>query len=338
MDTGTETEKTNQQNQSQSEGFLQSVLKGDNFDDYSAPLFIPWQLNSACNLRCLHCCEQAGESMTDEMTKEQALDFCRQIVELNIPYMALSGGEPMVCPHLFDICEFVRQNHVSLKIETNGEFIDDESAARLAQLKLRSVQVSIDGATAQTHEKLRVGGDWQKAVDGCKLLVKYGVKAEIVFVPVKFNIHEVAEAVDLAYELGVYGFYTGKTMRIGRAAQNWDSLCPSDEEYDKFYDVLKEKESAYEGKMKVYCYPHDVVEELKYRVVSPSADLLVLPNGKVKLINSLPFICGDLKKQSLGQIWENYKRAWRKQEVVDFVNSVIADPKLLAEANNWREV
>ena len=317
----------------------QSIIsQGFMCDEFIAPLFLPWQLNSACNLRCLHCCEQAGESMTDEMTKEEALDFCRQAAELNVPYMAISGGEPMLCPHIYDICEAIRGNDISLKIETNGEHIDEKTAKRLAKLNLRSVQVSIDGATAQTHEQLRIGGNWEKAVTACKLLVKCGVKAEIVFVPVKFNIHETAAVVDLAYSLGVYGFYSGKTMRIGRAAQNWDILCPSDEQYYQFYNVLKEKESEYEGKMKVFCYPHDVIDELKYRLNSPSADLLVLPNGKVKLINSLPFICGDLKKQSLSQIWENYKKAWKNPEVIEFTKDVIAIPNLLSQANNWREI
>jgi len=313
-------------------------FEGCNFSDYSAPLFLPWQLNAECNLKCLHCCEQAGASMTDEMTREESLDFCRQAAELDVPYMAISGGEPMLCPHIFDICEFIRDNNISLKIETNGEHIDEQTAKKLAKLNLRSVQVSLDGATAATHEKLRVGGNWEKAVTACKLLVKHGVKAEIVFVPVKFNIHETAAVVDLAYSLGVYGFYTGKTMRIGRAAQNWDTLCPSDEEYQRFYEVLKEKEEAYKGKMKVYCYPSDVLDELKYRTKSPAADLLVLPNGKVKLINSLPFICGDLKKQNLGQIWENYKKAWKNPQVIEFTNKVIADPNLLAESNNWIEI
>ncbi len=82
----------------------------------------------------------------------------------------------------------------------------------------------------------------------------------------------------------------------------------------------------------------DVIEELKYRLQCPSASLLVVPNGKVKLIGPLPFICGDLKKQSLGRIWENYKKAWKKPEVVEFTNKVIADPKLLAESNNWIEI
>lgn len=317
---------------------LREMLRGKDFEDYKAPLFIAWQINSACNLGCLHCCEEAGQSMPDEMTKEQSLDFCRQIADLDIPYMAISGGEPLLCPHIFDVCELIRQNNISLKIETNGEFIDEKTARKFAALKMRSVQISLDGATAETHEKLRLRGDWEKAVTATKLLMEYGVNTEIVFVPTQFNIHEIGDIIDLAYSLGVYGFYTGKTMRIGRAAQNWDIICPSDDEYDKFFEVLQKKTEQYKGKMKVYHYPYDVVEELKYRLEKPSASLLVLPNGKVKLIGPLPFICGDLKKESLSQVWDNYIQAWKNPEVIDFTNKVIADPKLLAQSNNWVEI
>lgn len=338
MDIVAEDKKSSHPTKPGPEGESGALFGGESFDDYKSPLFIAWQLNSACNLGCLHCCEEAGHSMPDEMTKEQALDFCRQIVDLDIPYMAISGGEPLLCPHFFDVCRFIRNNNISLKIETNGEFIDEQTAEKLAKLKLRSVQVSLDGATAQTHESLRLRGDWKKAIAACKYLLGYGVNTEIVFVPTRFNIHEIGDAIDLAHSLGVYGFYTGKIMRIGRAAKNWDILCPSEDEYAQFFEVLEAKTAAYEGQMKVYYYPYDVIEELRYRLECPSASLLVVPNGRVKLIGPLPFICGDLKKESLSRIWEKYKKAWRNPAVVEFTEKVIADPKLLAESNNWWEI
>jgi MoaA/NifB/PqqE/SkfB family radical SAM enzyme len=252
--------------------------------------------------------------------------------------MAISGGEPLLCPHIFDVCQLIRDNNISLKIETNGEFIDEETAEKFAELKMRSVQISLDGATPETHERLRLRGDWAKAVAACKLLIESGVNTEIVFVPTQFNIHEIGEIIELAYSLGVYGFYTGKTMRIGRAAQNWDIICPSEDEYARFFDVLQEKTEKYKGKMKIYHYPYDIIEELKYRLEKPSASLLVIPNGKVKLIGPLPFICGDLKKKSLKDIWEDYKVAWRKPEVIELTKKVIANPNLLAQSNNWIEI
>lgn len=338
MDTVTEDKNLSRLTNPGPDDQLRSMLEGSDFEDYKSPLFIAWQLNSACNLGCLHCCEEAGHSMPDELSKEESLDFCQQIVDLDIPYMAISGGEPMLCPHIFDVCQLIRDNNISLKIETNGEFIDKEVALRFADLKMRSVQISLDGATAEAHERLRLEGNWTKAVEACKLLVENGVNTEIVFVPTQFNIHEIGEIIELAYSLGVYGFYTGKTMRIGRAAKNWDVICPSEEEYAKFFDILQEKTEKYKGKMKIYYYPYDVIEELKYRLEKPSASLLVIPNGKVKLIGPLPFLCGDLKKKSLKDIWDDYKAAWRKPEVIEFTNKVIADPNLLAQSNNWIEI
>jgi MoaA/NifB/PqqE/SkfB family radical SAM enzyme len=312
--------------------------KSLSFKNLKAPLFIAWQINSECNLGCMHCCEDAGGSLPDQMDRRQIFDFCQQIVQAGIPYVAISGGEPLLHPYFFDVCEFIRNHNISLKIETNGEFIDEETAKRLASLRLRSIQISLDGATAAVHERLRLRGNWDKAVTACKLLLKERVNTEIVFVPTKFNIHQIGPLIDLAYSLGVYGVYTGKIMRIGRAAKNWDTLCPSDEEYERFFAVLNEKVTDYDGKMKVYYYPYDVIEELKYRQGSPAASLLVLPNGKVKLIGPLPFICGDLKKESLQRIWENYKKAWEEPRVIEFIQRLIANPTLVAESNNWLQL
>ncbi|MDP2933799.1 MAG: radical SAM protein [bacterium] len=316
----------------------QPKLEGGFFSDFNAPLFMAWQLNQECNIECLHCCEDAGRYMPDSLTGNEVVNFCEQIVALKIPYVAISGGEPMLHKDFYKICEFFRRHDTSLKVETNGLLITHAKAKWFADIGFRSVQISVDGATAESHEKLRVKGKWQPTIDACKYLVEAGVNTEIVFVPTKFNIHETAQMIDLAHNLGIYGFYTGKTMRIGRAARNWDRLCPSDEEYEKFFMVLKEKQKQYEGKMKVYYYPYDVIEELKYRLEYPSASLLVIPNGKAKLIGPLPFICGDIRKHSLAEIWQRYKKAWKDPRVVEFAKKVIANPKLLAEANNWVEL
>lgn len=312
--------------------------KGASFSDYNAPLFIAWQLNSACNLACLHCCEEAGHHMPDELSSEEIKRFCSQMVDAAIPYVAISGGEPLLHPDFFWISEYLRGHGVSLKVETNGHLIDDLTARRFAGLGFRSVQISVDGATPETFEKLRVNGSWSKTIDACRCLVAHGVNTEIVFVPTRFNIHETGRVIDLAYELGIYGFYTGKIMRIGRAAKNWDVLCPSSAEYEQFFAVLEQKQKQFDGRMKVYYYPYDVIEELKYRLEHPSASLLVIPNGKVKIIGPLPFICGDLRKHGFADIWEKYKMAWKNPDVIEFAWKVIKDPQLLKEANTWKEL
>lgn len=315
-----------------------TAIPGAAVDQYEAPLFVAWQINAECNLNCFHCCEEAGMAFPDQMSKKQMLGLSAQIVKARIPYVALSGGEPLLCKHFWDVVEYLRNHAVSVKIETNGEYIDEPVAQRLSRLALRSVQISMDGATAASHEKLRERGNWRKVIRACQLMHRQGANVEIVFVPTKFNIHEVGEAVDLAAKLDVYGFYTGKLMRIGRAAQNWQKLCPSPDQYREFFATLEQKKKFYEGRMKVFNYPYDVIEELRYRLVAPSASLLVLPNGKVKLIGPLPFICGDLTVMPLTEVWRNYKKSWKDKRVIEFAQRVLQNPALVAEANRWREL
>jgi hypothetical protein len=80
-------------------------------------------------------------------------------------------------------------------------------------------------------------------------------------------------------------------------------------------------------------YPWDIVTELQVRLESPQAMLLVVPNGRVKLLNALPFAPADLKHDTLAQAWHAYRTAWRTQEVRDFITTCQSDPGLLRHAN-----
>jgi hypothetical protein len=61
--------------------------------------------------------------------------------------------------------------------------------------------------------------------------------------------------------------------------------------------------------------------------------LLVVPNGKVKLLNALPFAPADLRRDSLEAAWNAYRAAWRAPEVRRFVERCRSDAALLAHAN-----
>jgi MoaA/NifB/PqqE/SkfB family radical SAM enzyme len=158
---------------------------------------------------------------------------------------------------------------------------------------------------------------------------------EINFSPARFNVHEIGAIVDLAYELGAYSFYTGRTMYTGNAVKAWRHLELSDTQYDAFFDVLREKTEEYRGRMRVYFHEAGLLEELRYRLQHPAALLIVLPNGLVKLINALPFVCGDFRRQTLPEIWANFRRAWRDPRVAQFVDDLAADPGKTRTLHQW---
>jgi MoaA/NifB/PqqE/SkfB family radical SAM enzyme len=120
-------------------------------------------------------------------------------------------------------------------------------------------------------------------------------------------------------------------MRIGRAAADWDGLACADEDWQAAVRVLREHAAS--RKVPTALYPWDILEEMERRLASPQAMLLVVPNGKVKLLNALPFAPADLRHDSLEHAWQAYRDAWRSREVRDFIAACRRDPGLLRHAN-----
>ena len=308
--------------------------------DLEAPLYVAWQITNECNLACLHCIEESGpgKAFKDELSREETFRILDQLVKAEVPYLSFSGGEPMVHPHFWEMAEFVTASGAQLKIETNGHFITAESAARLKSLDVKAVQVSIDGATAATFDKMRVRGRFERALEALRHLRQAGVPIEVNYVPARFSIHEAGAVVDLAYAQGAYSFYTGKIMYTGTAVKAWPLLAPTDEQYAQFFETLRAKAQEYEGRMRVYFHEMGLLEELRYRLVNPAALFIILPNGKVKLINALPFICGDLRRQPLAQVWKSFQRGWKDPRVAQFVDDLGRDPDITKTLHDWVEV
>jgi len=308
--------------------------------DLGAPLYVAWQITNECNLACLHCIEESGpgKAFRDELDQAQIFGILDQMVELEVPYVSFSGGEPMVHPHFFAMVQRFCKSDGQLKIETNGHYLSPENCARLAELGVKAVQVSLDGASRETFNRMRVRGEFNTTVDGTRNLRAAGVPVEINFSPTQFNIHEIGAAIDLAYELGAYSFYTGRTMYTGNAVRTWGKLAPTEEQYSEFFGTLHAKADEYRGRMRVHFHEMGLLEELRYRLKHPAALLIVLPNGLVKLINALPFVCGDLRRQSLEEIWQSFQRAWRDPRVAQFVEDLAADSRRTSMLHQWVHV
>jgi MoaA/NifB/PqqE/SkfB family radical SAM enzyme len=191
----------------------------------------------------------------------------------------------------------------------------------------------VDGATAAVHERVRPGSSFASATAAISRLVERGLEPQLVFAPTLINIHEMAAAYDLAASLGCSAFVTGPLMRIGRAAASWDKLGCSEEFWRSAADGLTKHVDARGARVALSIYPWDILTEMRTRLDSPQAMLLMVPNGKVKLLNALPFAPADLRRDTLDEAWLAYRDAWRSKEVRDFVLACQTNPKLLAHAN-----
>ena len=310
-------------------------MQGRTADDYSAPLFLAWQLTNRCSARCIACCEESGpdKGWRDELSRDESMDLVARIIDFGIGYVAFGGGEPLGVPHCWEVFEALARGGVALKLETDGTRIDDAAADRLAALEVQCVQISVDGATAATHERVRPGQRFDAACAAIERLAARGRPPQFVFVPNRFNLHEIVAAYDLAAGLGCEAFVTGPMMRIGRAAAAWNEIACSDDEWQRAVASLRAHAGAGRTDTALSIYPWDIVTEMETRLESPQAMLLVVPNGKIKLLNALPFAPADLRRDSLAHAWQAYRDAWRADEVRRFVSACRTDPSLLLHAN-----
>ncbi|HEY2816207.1 MAG TPA: radical SAM protein [Casimicrobiaceae bacterium] len=310
---------------------------GSESSDLGAPLYVAWQITNECNLACLHCIEESGpgKAFRDELDEKQVFSVLGQMMDLEIPYLSFSGGEPMVHPLFFQMVDYACSRDAQLKIETNGHSLSPENCRRLKDLGVKAVQVSLDGATRPSFNRIRVLGEFDRVTEGIRNLRAAGVPIEINFSPTSFNVAEIGAAVDLAYALGAYSFYSGRTMYTGNAVKAWRHLVVSDAQYEGFFDALRAKALEYRGRMRVHFHEAGLLEELRYRLEHPAALLIILPNGLVKLINALPFVCGDLRRDSLPTIWANFQRAWNDPRVAQFIADLASDPGKTRTLHQW---
>ena len=234
-------------------------------DSMRAPLLVAWQMTRACDLACLHCCTESapGKRLPDELDERSALKIAAALIEAEVPYVMLCGGEPFTVPHFFKVSETLGAAGVNLKVETNGQLVDAAISERLARLPIRSVQVSLDGDSPEIYERQRAGGSLARAHAACRAVRAAGMPLEITFAPTRINIHEAEAVIERAARLGAFRFNTGKLMRIGTAARLWSRLCPDAAQYQRFRAILSRQRQSRSGMMDVCYEPFSMAEGLE---------------------------------------------------------------------------
>ena len=261
------------------------------------------------------------------------MQLAQRIIDARIPYVAFGGGEPLGVSHCWELFECFAAAGIGLKLETDARYIDAAAAERLAALPVQCVQISVDGACASTHERIRPGSNFAAAIGAIERLVARGRAPQLVFVPTRLNLHEIIATYEMAERLGCQAFVTGPLMQLGRAAANWRSLACGAEDWTRSAQALQEHARTRGSRLSLAIYPWDILIELERRLVSPQAMLLVVPNGMVKLMNALPFVAANLHRDTIPQAWEAYRRAWKSREVYEFVLACRSNPNLLSHAN-----
>lgn len=274
-----------------------------------------------CNLRCLHCFNSSGEHSKKKqlMSNDEIFNIVKDIVKLNPKNICFCGGETMLRKDILIKCSnFINEasnNKIVVTTVSNGFIINDLLAKELKACGLNSIQISLDGATAKTHDWLRnKEGSFERAINAIKVLKANGFNVAVAFTPNKINIGELDEAFELAKSFGIFAFRVQPIMSLGRAKRNLQDYIPTYEDYMNIRFKLLSKQKD-EGNKHIYIEWGDPLmhlisgrnnkDTLGYLTINGYGDLLISPY--------LPVTLGNVRKNSIFQyidagilsIWEN---------------------------------
>jgi len=173
------------------------------------PVWCGWQVTYRCNYRCRFCHywhDPLGRA--DEPTVEQYAQGAAKLARLGTLLVSLAGGEPLLRTDLMDIVRAIGQYHFPL-VTTNGWFITPRIADELMAAGVWGVSVSIDYASAETHDKRRgMDGAWKQAWRAVEMLVrarKYDFqRVNVMAVLLDDNIDDMPALVEMAAKRGAY--------------------------------------------------------------------------------------------------------------------------------------
>ena len=162
--------------------------------------------------------------MRDELSLEEAKRVVDDIASFAKPILILTGGEPLLCPYLFELIAYAREKGLRPVIGTNATLIDDAVAAKIAAAGVTRISVSIDFPTAADHDRFRgVAGAFDAALRGIRAAMRAGVEVQVNSTVTKLNRTELSRLHDLAVEVGAKAFHPFLLVPTGRGADLADA-------------------------------------------------------------------------------------------------------------------
>jgi mycofactocin radical SAM maturase len=207
-----------------------------------APICLTWELTYACNLECVHCLSSSGRRDPDELTTDEAKHVIDQFAEMQIFYINIGGGEPMIRRDFFELTEYAIGKGIGVKFSTNGAFIDADKARRLTALDYLDIQISLDGTDAVTNDAVRGDGSYATAIAAMDHLhhagfVERNGPFKISVVVTRHNVDQLDAFKTLADEYGAQLRIT-RLRPSGRGADSWHDLHPTNAQQRQIYEWL----------------------------------------------------------------------------------------------------
>ena len=319
------------------ENFIQIFKKRiGNYNDYKHyyPLYLHWILTPECNIRCKHCLY--NDKVVDkydschDLSHDRAMQLIDEIGEMDIIRATLTGGEIFLREDIFEILSKLKSKNIIIALLTNATLITKEVAAKLKTIlnsETDIFQISLDGATKETHEKTRGKNTFDRTIQGISYLINEGFFVQITCVATNYNVLELEKIYQLTRELNVVNLSIGKFIAVNKEQEylipDKDTLFKS---IAKVLEYDNKKDKSY-FRMETFSFydfiEHNIAKNFIFKYVKNDSDKNNLSNknylchhhDKISLAsNGDVYLCpraidcdfdclGNVKDMTLKKVW-----------------------------------
>lgn len=282
---------------------------------------VQWHLTERCNLKCTHCYQDGGTS--EEMSFAEINEVMDEIAglvkawqedyDINVsPGLSLTGGEPLLRHDLPEIIDAgLQKGFEEIYILTNGTLVHGETARSLAARGVKGVQVSIEGPE-QIHDSIRGRGSFRAAVSGVSRLLESGMTVTLNCTLSALNAEFFPDMLRLASSLGVQKVGFSRLVPSGRGAGLLDKMLTA-KRVKELYESIQAMQS---GPVEIVT-GDPIVSQMNcnWDIADGAGTVMtggcaaglsgftLLADGTVTPCRRLPVSIGNVKKDSLREIW-----------------------------------
>ncbi|MFP1766628.1 radical SAM protein [Lonsdalea quercina] len=268
------------------------------------------ELTNSCNLKCIHCYNESGSARSNELSTEQMLSLIKSISELGATDVILTGGEPFCRKDIFLLIKEIVKNNLRFSIFSNGLLITPEMAKELKKYNVEFMAISLDGANADSHEKIRGKNTFKRTIDKIKLLKQYDIKVRINHTLTTQTITELEEFMKLMKSLHVEDVYFDRFDDFGRGKEQKELVISIDDGFkvkkliEKYCDdgCIASSETSLGKIMENDSSKNLCGVGINQCYIKSNGDLSFCP-----VMSGKRFIIGNVLKRKLGSLWQDAK-------------------------------
>jgi len=204
------------------------------------PFLAIWEVTQACDLACVHCRASAQPNRHPmELSTAEGKNLIDQIAEMRVPVFVMTGGDPIKRLDLFELIGYARSMGVRVSLTPSATpLLTQEIITLLKDVGLARLAVSLDGASAATHDAFRgMDGSFARTLDAVRWANEVGLPVQINTTFSRRNIGEIDALVSFVESLKITLWSVFFLVPTGRG--KLDDLLNADE-FEQVFAKLHE--------------------------------------------------------------------------------------------------